>query len=73
MFGKKHNEKRQAYDPALRQPAIRASICTGEKVAGFIDLTTSKFVDIQLINDEKDLDAFCRTYGVDKTAIKTIY
>lgn len=73
MFGKKNTDKPLNYDPAERQPAIRASICTGEKTAGFINLKTSKFEDIQLITGNKDLNEFCRKYGVDKNNIKTIY
>lgn len=73
MFGRKRTEKTQGYDPAERQPAIRASICTGEKTAGFINLKTSKFEDIRLISSDKDLYEFCCEYGVDKSNIKTIY
>ena len=34
FFSQKKKEKKN-YDPELRTPAIRVSICTGEQVAGF--------------------------------------
>lgn len=34
---------------------IRASICTGELVAGFQDLYTVKFEDVMLLKTETDL------------------
>lgn len=51
---------------------IRASICTGEKVAGYID-ETGKFVDIMLIRNEKDLQEFCKRYRIAADMIGTIY
>ena len=49
MFGRK-----KAVQTLWRQegkiPVIRASICTGEKVAGFQDIHTGKFTEIMLIS-----------------------
>ncbi|RKM59731.1 aspartate dehydrogenase [Butyrivibrio sp. XB500-5] len=45
---------------------IRASICTGEQVAGFKDLVTGEFHEIMLIRDEKDVEDFKKAYGVEK-------
>ena len=53
------------YDPETQYPAIRASICTGEKVAGFRDKRGGRFVEVMLIRSDKDLEEFKRTYGVD--------
>ena len=39
----------ESYDPAKWKPVIRSSICTGEKVAGFIELETRHFRDIMLL------------------------
>ena len=52
------------YDPAKEKPMIRASICTGEQVAGFKDLVTGEFHEIMLIRNEKDLEDFKKAFGV---------
>jgi hypothetical protein len=52
--------------PEGKTPAIRVSICTGEQVAGFKNLSTGKFEEITLIRDRKDLEDFKRKYGLDK-------
>ena len=52
-------------DPERQKPVIRASICSGEQVAGFKDLNDGKFQEIMLIRDQKDLDTFMKTYGLD--------
>lgn len=69
IFGK--NKKTSSlptytFDPAKEKPIIRASICTGEQVAGFKDLVTGQFREIMLIRGEKDLEDFKKAYGVEK-------
>lgn len=65
FLNKKHPDfKAKTYDPATQKPILRCSICTGEQVAGFKDLSTGKFTDIMLIQNEKDLAAFKAQYGV---------
>ena len=64
MFFRKKIE-RKTYDPEIRKPAIRVSICTGEKVAGFKNLKSERFEEIMLLNDEKDLKEFKETYGIE--------
>ncbi len=71
MFFKRKIE-RKSYDPNIRKPAIRVSICTGEKVAGFKNLKTGKFEEIMLLNSEKDLKEFKETYGI-KGEIEKFY
>ena len=53
------------YDPLKDKPIIHASICTGEQVAGFKDLTTGEFHEIMLIRNEKDLEEFKSAFGLD--------
>ena len=53
-----------AYDPAVQRPALRCSICTGEQVAGFVDIATGHFAEVQLIRSPGDLEAFRRRYGI---------
>ena len=62
MFRKK--QKTNSYDKENLSPVIRASICTGEQVAGFKDINTGKFMEIMLIRDHKDLYEFKEMYGI---------
>ncbi|MBQ4424294.1 MAG: aspartate dehydrogenase [Lachnospiraceae bacterium] len=71
MFGQKRKETK-TYDPALLTPAIRSSICTGEKAAGFTEKATGRFREVMLIRDERDLAEFRRRYGIEEE-IETIY
>lgn len=65
MFLKKRNTiTSKTYDPALRRPALRCSICTGEQVAGFKNLSDGKFEEVMLIRNEADLQAFREQYGI---------
>ena len=70
-FKRKPSAPLPAFDPAEKKPVIRASICTGEKVAGFKDLKTGVFYVVMLIRNGKDLDEFKRQYGVEN--IETEY
>ena len=70
FFKKKTNQK--TYDQNREQPAIRASICMGEKVAGFRDIHTGKFTEVMLIRNDRDLDEFRHTYGISGD-IETFY
>ena len=64
FFSKKKSEK-TAYDPTVKKPAIRVSICTGEQVAGFKDLKTGKFEEVTLIRNAKDLSDFKKRYSIE--------
>ena len=54
------------YDKQHYIPVIKCSICTGEKVAGFKEISTGKFHEIQLIENEKDLVEFTNKYQVEE-------
>ena len=58
--------------PPDRKYVIRASICTGEKVAGYMD-EKGKFIDIMLIQKDSDIDEFCRRYNINKDSLGKIY
>ena len=45
-------------------PAIRSSICTGEKVAGFRNRDTGAFTEIMLLRGQDDEEKFRRQYGI---------
>ncbi len=67
LFSKKNKKERApAYDPEKVKPIIRASVCTGERVAGLKDLKTGSFREIMLIRDRRDLEAFMKEYGLDR-------
>ena len=61
---KKEEPVRKHYDPETQKPAIRCSICTGEQVAGFQDIKTGKFLEIQLLRRPEDLEQFKKEYGI---------
>ena len=63
LWFKKKGEKK-SYDRERKKPVIRASICTGEEVAGFMDLQSGRFEEVVLIRSNKDLEDFRSTYGI---------
>lgn len=68
-----HREKTPAYDPALLQPAVRKSYCNREMALGFIDKATGKFKEYCGASTQRELEAFCRQYGIRPEDLKTIY
>ncbi len=70
MFGKK-KDKQLPYDKGYEIPAVKSSICTGEKTAGFIDSRTGKYREVMLITSDADVAEFKKMCGVDE--VKTIY
>lgn len=63
MFFKKKSEKK-TYDKENKKPMIRASICNGEQVAGFLDIHTGAFEEVMLIRNSEDLFQFKDEYGI---------
>ena len=55
------------------EPVLRCSVCTGEKTACMRNRATGKLLEIQLIRTDRDLEEFCRTYGVKREELKTVY
>ncbi len=70
MFWKRKKASEEMYDRTGMIPVIRASICTGEKVAGFKDIKSNRFEDLMVIRDEKDLQMFIKKYGVNREDIQ---
>ena len=60
----KRKKKQHSYDSGRKKPVIRASICNGEQVAGFMDLRTGGFEEICLIRNNADLEKFREQYGI---------
>ena len=71
MFRRK--PKKCAYDRENRKPVIRASICTGEQVAGFKNIHTGKFSAVLLIRDGRDLKEFLEEYDISEGDVATEY
>ena len=68
----KKTQPERTYDPNVKTPVIKASICNGEQVAGFKDLATGKFEEVMFVRDAADLDKFKKTYGI-TGEIKKVY
>ena len=66
FWKKKADLPHYAYDSERERAVIRASICTGEQVAGFRDKQTNEFHEVMLIRDEVDRELFMRTFGLEK-------
>lgn len=67
----KKQEKIISYDKNEKKPIIRASICNGEKVAGFKNLKTGEFEEVMLIKTDHDLDTFMELYDISVAEIAT--
>lgn len=61
------------FDPEAFEPVIRASICTGERVACMREKDTGKLHELMLLGTEEDLERFCRDYGLEQKDIRTVY
>ena len=62
LFKKK--ERVSSYDPEKKTPVIKASICTGEQVAGFKDRHSGAIEEVMLIRTPHDLEVFREKYGI---------
>ncbi len=67
----RRKQEQSAYNEQEQYPAIRCSICTGEKTAGFRNKKDGHFTEVMLIRNNRDLEEFKRIYHVDD--IKTEY
>ncbi len=72
MFKRRSSPSASAvpFEKRGKYPVIRASICTGEQVAGFKDEVTGKFEELMLIRDRADLAEFLKRYGVKEEEIR---
>lgn len=61
------------FDPARFEPVIRASICTGERVACMRERETGKLHELMLIRTDEDVDLFRRRYQRGERKIRTVY
>ena len=61
------------YPPEEYEPVLRCSVCTGEQTACMREKATGKLREVQLIRSPRDLEDFCRTYGVKREDIRKVY
>lgn len=73
LFSRKKKVQKIDFDKTGKRPVIRASICTGEQVAGFKDVKTGKFEDLMVIRSEEDRKLFMEMYDVKEEEIKKEY
>lgn len=72
MFFRKKKTVRKTWDCENCRPAMRISICTGEKTAGFRNINDGHFQEVVLITSDKDLEEFREQYGIEGE-IETFY
>ena len=72
LFSKK-KETPPLFPPEQYEPVLRCSICTGEQTACMRERSTGKLRELELIRSERDLEDFCRAYGVRREDIRKIY
>ena len=72
LFHKREPEPPR-FPPEDFEPVLRCSICTGEQTACMREKATGKLRELELIRNEKDLQEFCRSYGVKREEIRRIY
>ena len=70
-YYERHLKETIPYDPQKQYAVIRASICTGEKVAGFKNYEDAHFTEVMLIRNGEDEKRFKAIYGL--TEIKKEY
>ena len=65
-YYERHLKETIPYDPQKQYAVIRASICTGEKVAGFKNCEDAHFTEVMLIRNTEDEKRFKAIYGLDE-------
>lgn len=70
-FNKKDQIRKIEYNKETEVPAVKSSICTGEKTAGFLEVNTGKYRDVMLVKSDADIDLFKKACGVDE--VRKIY
>lgn len=61
------------YDAEKLQPAVRKSYCNREMTLGFLVKETGQFRSCCAATTQKELEAFCREYGIRPEDLKTFY
>ncbi len=73
-FHKKEQQvKKASFDPAVSEPAMRCSICTGERVFGFRAKDGGSFEEVCLIRNDAELERVCGEYGISPQDVVKFY
>ncbi len=73
LFHRKPKEKAPAYDAEKLQPAVRKSDCNREMTLGFLEKDTGRFRAHCGATTQKEVEEFCRKYGIRPEDLKTFY
>lgn len=65
-YYERHLKETIPYDPQKQYAVIRASICTGEKVAGFKNYKDAHFTEVMLIRNGEDEKRFKAIYELNE-------
>lgn len=68
-----HKQKAPAYDAEKLRPAVRKSYCNREMTLGFLEKDSGKFREYCCANSQRELEDFCKQYGIKPEELKTIY
>lgn len=63
---RRRRQEAREYDREHKEPVVRRSICTGERVAGFLERGGSHFEEVMLVRGEADLREFREMYGIEE-------
>ena len=58
------------FDPERQEAVIRASICTGERVAGFKDKSDGHFTEVMLIRSPQEEQRFKEVYQLETVTVE---
>ncbi len=61
----KKSKVKKTYDHTNQKHGIRASICNGEQVAGFLDIPTGDFNEVTLVKSQAEVEEFKKMYGIE--------
>ena len=71
LYYEKHLKDTIPFDSQKQYAVIRCSICTGEKVAGFINIDDGHFTEVMLIRTDEDEQRFIKIYNLE--TVKKVY
>lgn len=66
----RHLREKIPYDEEKQYPVIKASICTGEMVAGFKEKNSNGFTEVMVIHSEKEKELFMKIYDLETVKIE---
>lgn len=64
-YYERHLKETIPFDPQTQYAVIRSSICTGEKMAGFVSMEDGHFTEVMLIRTWEDEERFKEIYGIE--------